>query len=245
MANKVLIVLPAYNAERTLKKTYSEIPKEFKKSVLMVDDKSRDKTVEVAKKLGIKVLLHKSNLGYGGNQKTCYKEAVRQKANIVVMLHPDYQYDPRVIAPMVEMIKTDVYDCVLGSRILTGGALRGGMPLYKYIANRVLTFIENVLTGAKLSEYHTGMRAYKTEVLRKIDFTKNSNSFIFDNQILLQILARAYRIGEVSCPCKYFKEASSIGLLSSTIYGIQCLYWGVFYLLGRINLYKHPLIFKK
>lgn len=243
MDNKIQIILPAYNAAATLKKTYLKIPKQFRKNVLLVDDASADDTVVQAKKLGIHVVLHKKNFGYGANQKTCYNEAIRRKADIVVMLHPDYQYPPEMITPMVEMIKTGRYDCILGSRILSGEALRGGMPLYKYISNRFLTAVENIFTGAKLSEYHTGLRAYKVEVLKNINFLKNSNDFIFDNQILLQILAKGYRIGEISSPCRYFSEASSINFIRSLVYGIQCIYWGCIYFLGRIRIYKHKLFF--
>jgi glycosyltransferase involved in cell wall biosynthesis len=240
---KVLIILPAYNAEATLKKTYSKIPVSFRQNVLLVDDASVDNTVMQARKLGINVVLHGKNLGYGANQKTCYKEAIKRKADIVVMVHPDYQYPPEMITPMVEMIKTGRYDCVLGSRILSGEALKGGMPLYKYLSNRFLTAIENIFTGAKLSEYHTGLRAYKVEILQNINFTKNSNDFVFDNQILLQILAKGYGIGEISSPCRYFPEASSINFIRSLTYGTKCLYWGFIYLLGRLEIFKDKLIF--
>lgn len=242
--SEVLIVLPAYNAEKTLRKTYLAIPKKYRNNVLLVDDKSGDATLALAKKLKIDVIIHQKNLGYGGNQKTCYQEAIRRGADVVVMIHPDYQYPPEMIAPLVEMIKTARYDCVLGSRILAQEARRGKMPFYKYLSNRLLTLIENFFTGAKLSEYHTGLRAYKTAVLKKIDFDKNSNDFIFDNQILLQILARSYKIGEISSPCRYFPEASSINLPRSIRYGLGCLYWGFIFFLGRLNIYKHPLIFR-
>jgi Glycosyltransferases involved in cell wall biogenesis len=240
---KVVIVLPAYNAEKTLLKTYRDIPNDYKKNVILVDDSSGDKTVSIAKKLKIQVFVHKKNLGYGGNQKTCYKKALKLNPDIIVMLHPDYQYDPKLIPALVAMIESGNYDVVLGSRILGGGALKGGMPLYKYISNRFLTFFENLCTGIKLSEYHTGLRAYKAEVLKKITFQKNSNDFVFDNQILLQIIAKNYRIGEISCPTKYFKEASSINFLRSLKYGIGCVYWSIIYLLGRLKIYHHPLIF--
>lgn len=238
---EVLIILPAYNAAATLKKTYLKIPGKFRKNVLLVDDASVDDTVNQARLLGIETVLHGKNLGYGANQKTCYKEAIKRKAEIVVMVHPDYQYPPEMITPLVEMIKTGRYDCVLGSRILSGEALKGGMPLYKYISNRFLTLVENIFTGAKLSEYHTGLRAYKVEMLKKINFLKNSNDFIFDNQILLQILAKGYRIGEISSPCRYFKEASSINFFRSLIYGFKCLWWGLIFLSKRIKIYQPKL----
>jgi len=241
---KVVIVLPAYNAEKTLLKTYRDIPYQYRKNIILVDDSSADKTVKIAKKLGLKVFVHKKNLGYGGNQKTCYKNALKLNPDIIIMIHPDYQYDPKLIPALVAMIESGNYDVVLGSRILGGGALRGGMPLYKYISNRFLTFFENLCTGIKLSEYHTGLRAYKAEVLKNVNFQKNSNDFVFDNQILLQIIAKNYRIGEISCPTKYFKEASSINFLRSLKYGTGCIYWSIIYFLGRLKIYHHPLIFR-
>jgi glycosyltransferase involved in cell wall biosynthesis len=242
---KVVIVLPAYNAEKTLLKTYKDIPNKYRKNIILVDDSSNDKTVAIAKKLKIQVFVHKKNLGYGGNQKTCYQQALKLNPDIVIMLHPDYQYDPKLIPALVAMIESGNYDVVLGSRILGGGALKGGMPLYKYVSNRFLTFFENLCTGKKLSEYHTGLRAYKAEVLKNVNFQKNSNDFIFDNQILLQIIAQNYRIGEISCPTKYFKEASSINFIRSLKYGFGCVYWSIIYFLGKIKIYHHPLIFKK
>ncbi len=243
--SKVVIVLPAYNAEKTLLKTYQDIPDIYKKNIILVDDSSSDKTVAIAKKLGLKVFIHTKNLGYGGNQKTCYKQALKLHPEIIIMIHPDYQYDPKLIPALVEMIRSGNYDCVLGSRILGGQALKGGMPLYKYISNRFLTLFENFCTGIKLSEYHTGLRAYKSEVLKKIDYENNSNNFVFDNQILLQIIAYQFRIGEISCPTKYFSEASSINFFRSLTYGLSCVYWSLIYFLGRINFFYHPLIFKK
>jgi len=240
---KVVIVLPAYNAEQTLEKTYYDIPEKYRANVLLVDDYSTDHTTRVAKKLNIKTVEHKKNLGYGGNQKTCYLNALKMGADIIVMIHPDYQYDPKLIPAMVEMINSGNYDCILGSRIIDGNAMKGGMPFYKYFSNRLLTFFENICTGAKVSEYHTGLRAFKSEILKKIDFEKNSNNFIFDNQMLLQILAHSYRIGEISCPCKYFPEASSLNISRSIVYGLGCVYWSVVFLLGRLKLYKSPLIF--
>ena len=241
---KVVIVLPAYNAAQTLEKTYHDIPPKYRAYVLLVDDFSRDETARVAQELKITVVKHTQNLGYGGNQKTCYREALKMGADIVIMIHPDYQYDPKLIPAMVEMINSGNYDCILGSRIIDGNAIKGGMPVYKYIFNRFLTLIENIFTGAKVSEYHTGLRAYTADVLKNINFESNSNDFIFDNQVLLQILAHSYRIGEISCPCKYFAEASSINFVRSSIYGIGCIYWGFIYLLARLNFYKHPLLFK-
>jgi glycosyltransferase involved in cell wall biosynthesis len=242
---KVIVVLPAYNAEKTLQKTIDAIPENYADEIILVDDVSKDNTVKLAKKIKLKVFVHDKNLGYGGNQKTCYEQALKAGADIIVMVHPDYQYSPELVAPMVEMIKTGLYDCVLGSRILSGDSLRAGMPLYKYIFNRMLTFAENVMTGAKLSEYHTGLRAYSKKVLQTIPFKKNSDDFIFDNQVLVQIMAHKFKIGELSCPTKYFAEASSINFSRSMTYGFGCLYWGGMFLLGRLNIYKHPLIFSK
>lgn len=242
---KTIIVLPAYNAAKTLRKTWQDIPAQYKNNVILVDDASSDKTIEIAKKLRIKTFIHKKNLGYGGNQKTCYKQALKLQPDIIIMLHPDYQYDPKLIPALIAMIESGNYDCVLGSRILGGDALKGGMPLYKYLSNRFLTFFENLCTGVKLSEYHTGLRAYRAQILREINFYKNSDDFIFDNQILLQIIARRFRIGEISCPTKYFKEASSINFVRSLKYGFSCLYWSFIYFLGRIGIYRHPLVFQK
>jgi len=219
---RILVVLPAYNAEDTLEQTYGEISLDVVDEVLMVDDYSVDNTVSLAKRLGIKTYLHDSNYGYGRNQKTCYEEALRHNADIVVMVHPDYQYTPKLITAMASMIAFDVYDVVLGSRIIGGGALKGGMPVYKYIANRFLTAVENLLLGSKLSEFHTGYRAFSRGVLENLPFQANSDNFVFDNEMLAQIIFFGYRIGEVSCPTKYFKEASSINFKDSTIYG-----WGV------------------
>jgi len=219
---RILVVLPAYNAEETLEQTYNEIPLDVVDEVLLVDDYSVDSTVSLAKRLGIKTFLHDRNYGYGRNQKTCYEEALRHNADIVVMVHPDYQYTPKLITAMASMIAFDVYDIVLGSRIIGGGALKGGMPVYKYIANRFLTAVENLLLGSKLSEFHTGYRAFSRGVLENLPFQANSDDFVFDNEMLAQIIFFGYRIGEVSCPTKYFKEASSINFKDSTIYG-----WGV------------------
>src|SRR5690349_20293269 len=204
---KIVVVLPAYNAAKTLEKTYEEIPFEFVDDVVLVDDASRDDTAEVARRLGIKTIVHERNKGYGGNQKTCYRTALDLGSDIVIMLHPDYQYTPRLITAMASMIAYGEFDAVLASRILGVGALKGGMPFYKYIANRFPTFCENVLLGHKLSEYHTGYRAFSREILEKLPLDKNSDDFVFDNQMLAQLIWFGYRIGELSCPTKYFKEA--------------------------------------
>jgi len=215
--------MPAYNAEKTLERTYKEIPLEFVDEVILVDDASRDRTLEMAREMGIHAVVHTENLGYGANQKTCYQTALALGADIVIMVHPDYQYTPKLIPALASMIAYGEFDVVLGSRILGVGALKGGMPLYKYIANRFLTLFENLLLGHKLSEYHTGYRAFSREVLERLPLEKNSNDFVFDNQMLAQLIWFGYRIGEVSCPTKYFPEASSINLRRSFIYGLGVL----------------------
>lgn len=221
---KVVVVLPAYNAFFTLEKTYQEIPKEIVDDVVLVDDASSDGTVKEAQRLGIKnIICHDKNKGYGGNQKSCYKKALDLDADIIIMLHPDYQYTPKLIPSMVYLIAQGVYPVVLGSRILGKGALKGGMPLYKYFFNRVLTFIQNILVGHKLSEYHTGYRAFAREVLENIPFEQCSDDFVFDNQILSQIIYAGYEIAEITCPSKYFEEASSINFSRSIIYGLGVL----------------------
>lgn len=220
---KVAVVLPAYNAELTLEKTYQEIPMDVVDEVILVDDASSDKTVQLAKQLGIKTFQHAQNRGYGGNQKTCYEAALSSGADIVVMVHPDYQYTPKLITPMASMLAFGVYDCVLGSRILGGGALAGGMPLYKYVFNRLLTATQNVLLGQKLSEYHTGYRAFSRPLLEKLPLKKNSDDFVFDSQMLVQVIFAGFKIGEISCPTKYFPEASSINFSRSVKYGLGCL----------------------
>ena len=216
---RIVAVLPAYNAERTLARTVSEIPETVDLCIL-VDDQSTDGTAELARRLGLQVHVHEKNRGYGGNQKTCYAEALEAGADIVVMLHPDYQYSPRLVGPMVSMIAYGVYDLVLGSRILGGGALRGGMPLYKYVANRLLTLTQNLLMSSKLSEFHTGYRAFSREILEQLPLNENSDDFVFDNQMLAQIIAFRFRIGEISCPTRYFAEASSINFRRSVVYGL-------------------------
>jgi glycosyltransferase involved in cell wall biosynthesis len=218
----IVVVLPAYNAAKTLEKTVRELP-EIVDTIILVDDKSTDETVKIAEKLGLKAFVHDKNYGYGRNQQTCYREALSAGADIVVMVHPDYQYTPHLVSPMAGMIAYGVYDVVLGSRIIGGGALRGGMPLYKYLANRFLTAFQNIFTGAKLSEYHTGFRAFSREVLVTVPLLENSDDFVFDNQMLAQCICFGYRIGEVSCPTKYSDEASSINFRRSVKYGFGVL----------------------
>jgi glycosyltransferase involved in cell wall biosynthesis len=225
MNNKrIIVVLPAYNAAGTLQKTVSEIPREIVDEIILVDDASSDETVSIARKLGLKhVVVHERNQGYGANQKTCYKAAMDLKADIVIMLHPDYQYTPKLIPAMAALISSEVFPVVMGSRILGNGAIKGGMPVYKYISNRVLTFIQNLCTGAKLSEYHSGYRAFTYSVLQDISFQKFSDSHIFDNEMLSEIILRGYKIGEITCPANYFKEASSLNFKNSLIYGAGVL----------------------
>lgn len=219
---RIAVVLPAYNAERTLQRTVMELS-DLVDDRILVDDYSSDATVLIARSLDLEVLLHDANHGYGRNQKTCYAAALDRGADIVVMVHPDYQYTPRLVVPMASMVASDVYDVVLGSRILVGGALRGKMPLYKYICNRSLTTFQNLLLGARLSEYHTGFRAYSKEVLRALPFQRFSDNFLFDNQLLAECIVLGARIGEISCPTRYFPEASSIGFLRSCEYGLGVL----------------------
>lgn len=235
-SQKIVVVLPAYNAEKTLEKTYAEIPFEHVDHVLLVDDASRDRTAQVAKRLGIKTIVHDRNKGYGANQKTCYRAALDLGADIVIMVHPDYQYTPKLITAMAAMIAYGEFDAVLGSRILGIGALKGGMPLYKYVANRVLTLVENLLLSHKLSEYHTGYRAFSREVLERLPLDANDDDFVFDNQMLAQIIWHGYRIGELSCPTKYFEDASSINFRRSVIYGIGVLGTALEFRLARMGL---------
>lgn len=220
---KIVVVMPAYNAEKTLEKTYGEIPMEIVDDVVLVDDASRDRTSEIASRIGIHTIVHENNLGYGGNQKSCYRAALELGADIVIMVHPDYQYTPKLIPAMASMIAYGEFDAVLASRILGIGALEGGMPLYKYVANRFLTLFENLMLGHKLSEYHTGYRAFSRAILERLPLEKNSNDFVFDNQMLAQIIWFGYRIGELSCPTKYFTDASSINFRRSVIYGLGVL----------------------
>ena len=237
---KIVVVLPAYNAAQTLEMTYAEIPFEFVDDVVLVDDASRDDTAQVARRLGIRTVIHPTNRGYGGNQKTCYKTALDLGADIVVMLHPDYQYTPRLIAAMSSMIAYGEFDVALASRILGVGALKGGMPLYKYVANRGLTLVENLLLGHKLSEYHTGYRAFSREVLEQLPLDANSDDFVFDNQMLAQVIWFGYRIGEVSCPTKYFKEASSINFRRSVVYGLGVLRTAIQFRLCKMKMLSAP-----
>ncbi len=237
---KVIVVLPAYRAAKTVEKTYRDLPLDLVDDVLLVDDAGGDETVEIAKRLGIKTVLHRQNLGYGGNQKTCYYEALRAGADIVVMVHPDYQYDPRLVTAMAAMVASGVYDAVLGSRI--GTARKGGMPIWKYIANRSLTLIENLLLGTKLTEFHTGYRAFNRRALYELPLLANSDDFVFDNQMIAQLVAFNFRIGEISCPTKYFSEASSINFRRSVTYGLGVLGTSVKYRLWKWGL-SRPAIF--
>jgi len=238
---KVVVVLPAYNAEETIEKTYHELPFDIVDHVLMVDDKSSDKTVFVAQRLGIETFSHERNYGYGRNQKTCYLNALRHNADIIIMVHPDYQYTPRLVTAMASIIAYDVYDVVLGSRIIGGGALSGGMPLYKYIANRFLTAFQNLFLGSKLSEFHTGYRAFSRKVLESLPLNENSDDFVFDNEMLAQIIYFGYRIGEISCPTLYFKEASSISFKRSVTYGIGVIITSLKFFFHLYNFKKDPL----
>jgi glycosyltransferase involved in cell wall biosynthesis len=242
---KIIVVMPAYNAEKTLEQTYKEIPFNIVDEVILVDDFSKDNTFEEARKVGInKVIRHEKNTGYGGNQKTCYKEALNRGADIVVMLHPDYQYTPLLLEAMIYPIARGLFDVMLGSRILGKGALKGGMPTYKYIFNRFLTLFQNILMGQKLAEYHTGYRAFSREVLENLPLEKNSDDFVFDNEMLGQIFYFGYTVGEVSCPTKYFEEASSINFSRSVKYGLGVLGVSVSYRLQKWNLGNFK-IFKK
>jgi glycosyltransferase involved in cell wall biosynthesis len=240
---KVVIVMPAYRASQTLERTYREIPFDIVDEVILVDDYSPDDTSEVARRLGIQhVIRHDVNKGYGGNQKTCYTKALEIGAEIVVMVHPDYQYTPKLIRAMVSIIGEDLYPVVFGSRILGKGALKGGMPLYKYIANRFLTFTQNLLMGQKLSEYHTGYRAFSKQVLETVPFKKCDDDFIFDNEMIAQIFWKNFEIAEVTCPTKYFEEASSINFVRSSKYGLGVLRVSILYLLTRTGIFKWDLL---
>jgi glycosyltransferase involved in cell wall biosynthesis len=240
---KVVVVLPAYNAALTIEKTYSKIPFDVVDEVVLVDDFGQDNTIEIGKKLGIKhIIRHPKNKGYGGNQKTCYTEALKLNADIIVMLHPDYQYTPALLLAMISIIGNGLYPVVFGSRILGKGALKGGMPFYKYVANRILTLTQNILMNQKLSEYHTGYRAYKREVLEKIPFLKNSDDFVFDNEIIAQIFYHGYDIAEITCPTKYFEDSSSINFSRSIKYGFGVLKVSFLYFLTKTNIYKWKLL---
>jgi glycosyltransferase involved in cell wall biosynthesis len=239
---RICIVLPAYNAAETLERTYNEIPFDIVDDVVLVDDASKDATSQIAKKLGIQhVITHEENRGYGGNQKSCYQKALELNADIVVMLHPDYQYTPKLIHAIVSIIAFDVYPVVLGSRILGKGAIKGGMPMYKYIANRFLTLGQNILLSQKLSEYHSGYRAFSKEVLNKINLELNSDDFIFDNQMIAQIFFAGFEIGEVTCPTKYFEEASSINFSRSMKYGLGVIGVSVGYRLAKWGLFRSKI----
>lgn len=239
---KVVVVMPAYNAAATLEKTYNEIPMDLVDELILCDDASKDNTVELANELNINhVISHRTNKGYGGNQKSLYNKALEIDGDIIIMLHPDYQYTPKLIPSMVNIIGEELYPVVLGSRILGKGALKGGMPLYKYIANRFLTFFQNALVSYKLSEYHTGYRAFSRDVLESINFNNNSDDFIFDNQMLSQIIYKGFDIAEVTCPTKYFEEASSINLTRSTKYGLGVLGVSVLHRLSKWGLFKSKL----
>ncbi|MBA2248961.1 MAG: glycosyltransferase family 2 protein [Chitinophagaceae bacterium] len=240
---KIVVVLPAYNAALTIEKTIAEIPMDVVDEIVLVDDKSSDNTIEVAGKVGIKhIIKHKKNKGYGANQKSCYHEALKLNADIIIMLHPDYQYTPKLLLAMISVIGNDLYKVVFASRILGKGALKGGMPMYKYIANRFLTFFQNLLMNQKLSEYHTGYRAYHREVLEKINFNQNSDDFIFDNELIAQIFYNNFEIAEITCPTKYFKDASSINLSRSITYGLGVIKVSLLYFLTRLNIYKWKLL---
>ena len=239
---RISIVLPAFNAEKTLKQTFKEIPFDIVDHVILVDDKSSDQTLTVARELGIgHIIEHEHNLGYGGNQKSCYRKALEINSDIVVMLHPDYQYDPRLIHSMCYLIANGVYEVVLGSRILGKGALKGGMPFYKYVANRFLTLFQNLLMNQKLSEYHTGYRAFSSNVLKSINFEVNSDDFVFDNQMLAQIFFQGFEIAEITCPTKYFDEASSINIARSMKYGLGVLGVSLGYFLAKKGIRKNLL----
>lgn len=234
---KIVIVMPAYKADKTLELTYKNIPHDIVDKIILVDDASDDKTVIKAEDLGIKTFVHNHNLGYGANQKTCYREALKENADIIVMLHPDYQYEPKLVTAMAAMLASEIYDVVLGSRIIAGSPLKGGMPIYKYLANRVLTFIQNILLSTKLSEYHTGFRAFTKNVIEQLPLLTNSDDYIFDNEMLTQCIAFEFRIGEISCPTKYFPEASSINFFRSIKYGFGVLNTSI-----KFRLWKYGLI---
>jgi glycosyltransferase involved in cell wall biosynthesis len=240
---KIVVVMPAYNASKTLELTYNEIPHDIVDEVILVDDASRDDTPAKAMELGIHTIIHSENRGYGGNQKTCYREALSKGADVVVMVHPDYQYSPRLITAMASMVISEHYDVVLGSRVLGGKALKGGMPLYKYIANRFLTLAENLALGVKLSEYHTGFRAFSRKVLETLPLEENSDDFVFDNEMLAQAVYFGFRIGEISCPTKYFEDASSINFRRSVKYGLGVLATSLKFLLHRWGI-KRSSIFE-
>ena len=238
LGKRVVVVMPAYNAARTLAQTVDQVDRQIVDDIVLVDDNSQDDTAELAARLGLHTIRHERNIGYGGNQKSCYAAALKLGADIVVMVHPDYQYTPRLIPVLASALAVGEFDVALGSRILSGGALKGGMPLYKYIANRFLTFVQNLFTGMKLSEYHTGYRAFTRQVLETLTLEHNSDDFLFDNQMLMQIDIGGFRIAEITCPTRYFSEASSIGLLRSIRYGLGCLWNSILHVLCRTGLYR-------
>ncbi len=238
---KVIVVMPAYNAAKTLRRTFSEIPREIADRVILVDDASHDETVKVARELGITTFVHRENRGYGANQKTCYREALALGADIVVMLHPDYQYTPKLIHAMAGMIAYDVYDVVLGSRVLGKGALAGGMPLYKFISNRILTLIQNICLGRRLSEYHSGFRAFSKHALLTLPLEENQNGFVFDNEMLVQLVYFGYEVAEITCPARYFPEASSTDVKRSIWYGLGGLATTAKFLLTRCGIRRFPI----
>jgi glycosyltransferase involved in cell wall biosynthesis len=242
---RVVVVMPAYKAEQTLRRTYDDIPHDVVDEVLLVDDASTDRTVQLARELGLKAFVHRQNLGYGANQKTCYREALRAGADIVVMLHPDYQYDPKLITAMAAMVASGVYDVVLASRVLCGGALKGGMPFYKFVFNRMLTFAQNLLLGTRHSEFHTGYRAFARKVLEGLPLLGNSDDFVFDNQMIAQAVAFGFSVGEISCPTKYFPEASSINFRRSVVYGLGVLITSLKFRLWKWGLLKSRLFSRR
>lgn len=237
---KIVVVMPAYNAAKTLRWTYDEIPHDIVDAVILVDDASHDETVAIARELGIHCQVHGRNAGYGANQKTCYRRALELDADVVVMLHPDYQYTPKLITAMAAMITSGVYHAVLGSRVLGRGALAGGMPVYKYVANRALTFIQNLFLAQKLAEYHTGYRAFSREVLLELPLEEDSDDFVFDNEVIVQLIYFGYEVAEITCPAKYFEEASSINWWRSVGYGVGVLRTTLRYLAARAGLKPHP-----
>ena len=238
---KIIVVMPAYNAEKTLEKTYNDIPKEIVDEIVLTDDKSSDRTVKIAKELGITVFEHEINRGYGANQKTCYKRAIARGADIIIMLHPDYQYPPKLITAMAGLITSGMFDVVLGSRVLGGMAVKGGMPVYKYIFNRILTAIENLFLGAKLSEYHTGYRGFSRDVIMSLPLEEDSDDFVLDNEMIVQALYFGYRIGEITAPSKYTSESSSISFRRSVIYGIGVILTAIKFVLQKMKLAKFKI----
>jgi len=240
-AKKIIVVMPAYNAEKTLEKTYGEIPFDIVDDVILVDDASYDRTPELSRRMGIHTFIHEKNLGYGGNQKSCYRAALNLGADIVIMVHPDYQYSPKLVPAMASMIAYGEFDAVLASRILGTGALEGGMPIYKYVANRFLTLFQNLMLGQKLSEYHTGFRAFTREILQCLPLDQNSNDFVFDNQMLAQIVWFGYRIGELTCPTRYFEDASSINFRRGVTYGLGVLETSLRFRLQKWGLHSSAI----